>query len=433
MTDFATEHPNAGVIGFILKGYPRLSETFILNEIFLLEQMGFNLHILAMRNPGESKVHERVGQIRARVTYIPDYFWRFFSAVMRANIRLWQKRPRVYRRALGYALRHSLRHRDSSTLKRFAQAAYLVENALPGSGIRYFHSHFSNDPTTVAFFASWLTGIPYSFSAHAKDIYLQPEDLLYRKVTAAQFVVTCTEYNKNYLDVKFGELNVPFFCCYHGVDPEMYAFREKAVVNGCPNILSVGRLVPKKGFPALIEALYLLRQKGYNFRCVIVGNGPLKESLQKQIADLQLGDRVQLAPEMSQKELVEYYREADVFALACEVQEDGDRDGIPNVIVEAMALGVPVVSTRISGIPECVEDGVTGILVPQKNPAALAEALASLFDQPARARKLARAARQKVEREFDSRKNVEEIAAALLHASEQASRKKPSRFTREAV
>ncbi len=426
-------------IGFILKGYPRLSETFILNEILLLEQMGLKLHIFALRNPGEAKVHDKVRQVRAGVTYIPDYFWPYFWAFIKANVLLWWSRPSLYWQALRFAVIMSVRHWSTSTIKRFVQAAYLVKNHLPEASaplygvpksgtkdrstekndhhenriaISHFHAHFSHGPTTVAFFASWLTGRNYSFSAHAKDIYLQEHNFLRHKLLRASFVVTCTEFNRNYLQQVAGKEAI-IQRCYHGVDLKVFIAPAIRLLHTPPHILSIGRLVPKKGFPILLQALHFLRRGGYQFRCSIVGDGPIQNELRQQIAQLRLGNWVELVPPMSQGDLLDYYRRADLFALACEVQEDGDRDGIPNVIVEAMAMGLPIVSTRISGIPECVADGVTGLLVAEKDPLALAVAMALLLGEPEWAQQLGRAGRKKVERDFDGRRNVEQIAAAL--------------------
>ena len=215
------------VIGFMLKGYPRLSETFILNEILLLEKLGTRLHIFALRNPGEAEVHERVGQVRARVTYIPDDFWRSVFSLMGTNIRLWWSRPGVYWKILKDAAWRSIREKNVSTLKRFLQAGYLVERSLPGTNVVHFHAHFSHDPTTVALFASQLTGITYSFSAHAKDIYIQAREALRKKILQARFVVTCTEYNRNYLQ-EVGGPDAQVLKCYHGVDLNFFSLPGKS-------------------------------------------------------------------------------------------------------------------------------------------------------------------------------------------------------------
>jgi glycosyltransferase involved in cell wall biosynthesis len=454
----ATSNQQPGTsVGFILKGYPRLSETFILNEILLPEQMGLKLHIFALLNPCEARVHDKVRQVRAGVTYIPDCFWPYFWAFIKANVLLWRSRPALYRQALRFAVTMSMRHWSTSTIKRFMQAAYLVQNHLPPPGgasaplygvpksgtkvrltgkndrregrvaVSHFHAHFSHGPTTVAFFASWLTDLHYSFSAHAKDIYLQKRDFLRHKLLHASFVVTCTEFNRNYLQQVAGKEAI-IQRCYHGIDLKAFTVPPIRLFHAPPNILSIGRLVPKKGFPILLQALHFLRRGGYQFRCIIIGDGPIKNELRQQIAQLRLNDCVKLLPPMPQSDLLEYYHHADLFALACEVQEDGDRDGIPNVVVEAMAMGLPIVSTRISGIPECVADGVTGLLVAEKDPLALAVAMALLLGEPEWAQQLGRAGRKKVECDFNARRNVEQIAAALQKATASYSSNKTARL-----
>jgi glycosyltransferase involved in cell wall biosynthesis len=410
------EYRQNGVIGFVLKGYPRLSETFVINEILLLEELGFKLHIFAMRRPEEPAVHDSVRRVRANVTYIPDYFWRYCFAFLQTNLRLWWRQRRLFGQAFRFALSHSLKQRTVSTLKRFLQAGYLVQKSLPGTDVKHWHAHFCHDPTTMTFFASWLSGISYSFSAHAKDIYLQDREFLRWKFSRARFAVTCTEHNRQYLEQIAGSVSV--LRCYHGIDLNFFAKPTAHSVKTVPRILSVGRLVPKKGFSVLIAALHLLRQKGLDFSCTIIGSGPLKSELRKQITRLALGDHVELLAPVSQLELRRHYETASLFALACEVQEDGDRDGIPNVIVEAMAMGLPVVSTNISGIPECVDHGVNGLLAPARNPQSLADAMAAIINHPELARQFGVAGRKKIEQYFNARKNVEHIGAALRQVFE---------------
>ena len=401
-------------VGIVLKGYPRLSESFILREILMLESLGLELHIFALRDPGEPRVHERVAQVRAAVTYLPDRFLVALGEVAGANLRLLARRPGRYAGALAEAVARSARALDGSTLKRFLQAGVLVERALPGTGVAHLHAHFCNDPTTVAYFASRLSGIPYSFSAHAKDIYTQPAEHLAGKIAGARFVTTCTGSNRAHLQ-RCAHGPTPILRCYHGVEIDRYqpAAGRRAEV---AHVLSVGRLVPKKGFPVLLDALAIVKRRGLAFRCTIVGGGPLESALRARIAAEGLEDRVTLSGPLAEYQLAELYREADVFALACEIEPDGDRDGIPNVVIEAMASGLPVVSTRVSGLPECVEDGVTGLLVPEREPGAVAAALERLIADPEHARALGRAGRAKVEREFAAHRNVEPIAAALRAA-----------------
>jgi glycosyltransferase involved in cell wall biosynthesis len=209
--------------------------------------------------------------------------------------------------------------------------------------------------------------------------------------------------------------STPVLRCYHGVETDRYRPSHR-VRTGVPHVLTVGRLVAKKGFPVLIDALALLRDRGAGFQCTIVGAGPLDAALREQVHRLRLDDRVELKGAIAENALAALYRDVDLFALACEVEANGDRDGIPNVVVEAMASGLPVVSTNVSGLPECVDHGVTGLLVPERQPEALAAAIGLLLSDPEKARALGRAGRAKVEREFAAHRNVRPIAAALYEA-----------------
>jgi glycosyltransferase involved in cell wall biosynthesis len=376
----ARPEPGSRRIGVVLKGYPRLSESFILREILMLERLGLDLHIFALRDPRESTVHERVAQVRARVTYLPDRLLGALGAVAGANAARLARAPHRYLTGLAEALARSARERDAAPLKRFLQAAVLVERGLPGTGVTHLYAHFCNDPTTVAYFASRLSGIPFSFSAHAKDIYTQHPAQLASKVARASFVTTCTAANAAHLR-RHARGSTPVLCCLHGVETDRY-HPAGAARSGVPHVLSVGRLVPKKGFPVLLDALATLRDRGAGFRCTIVGVGPLESSLRAQVHRLRLDDRVELKGAIAEDALAALYREVDLFALACEVEADGDRDGIPNVVVEAMASGLPVVSTAVGGIAAVVVDGETGALVPASDVDALSARLARLAASP---------------------------------------------------
>ena len=404
----------AGVVGVVLKAYPRLSETFIVREILALESRGIALHLFAMRAPRERAVHDDVARVRAPLTYVPDAFDRSWREILGAARRVRRARPDTFDPLARFALGESLRARRFATLKRFLQAAWLVDRGLPGCGVTHLHAHFANDPTTVAWFAARLAGLGYSFSAHAKDVWTQEPAWLARKIDDARFVVTCTEHNRARLEA-LAENGASVLRAYHGIRTDRFA-PAAAAPPGDPLILSVGRLVPKKGFATLLAAFRALADRGVPFRGEIVGEGPLRAELAATINRLGLAGHVLLPGPMSQGALLERYRAARAFAIACEVQADGDRDGIPNVVVEAMAMGLPVVATRVSGIPECVADGVTGLLVPERDPAALAEALARVLEDPALGRGLGQAGRVRIEREFDADANLDVIDRALRGA-----------------
>ncbi|MEZ4765890.1 MAG: glycosyltransferase family 4 protein [Calditrichia bacterium] len=242
---------------------------------------------------------------------------------------------------------------------------------------------------------------------------MQEDEFLRQKIHGAQFAVTCTGFNRKHMAGVAGQ-DAPVYRCYHGINIEKFTRSAALSRNGKPPvILSIGRFVPKKGFPTLLKAMHLLKEKGYAFSAYFAGGGPMETELQTLIDQFDLTANVQLINKLSQEELLEYYRKADIFALACEVQPDGDRDGIPNVLVEAMALEIPSVSTAISGIPELIDDGKNGLLVPQRNPEALAAALEKLITQPELALVLGKAGRETVKQEFDNRQNVIKIGKLL--------------------
>jgi glycosyltransferase involved in cell wall biosynthesis len=400
------------IIGYLPKGYPRISETFVSNEILCLERQGLEVEIFALKRPEPHHLQPSALAVHARVRYLPDQVVRALPWLLPVHVALWLRRPRRYTRTLRWCLSRCWRERSTTTLRRFFQAGWLVGFVLRGRRIPHFHAHFCHGSATVAMFVKWLTGSTYSFTAHAKDLYLADPDLLRLKMREAEFVVTCTEHNRKHLD-EIGGGAVPVVRIYHGVDlgrfgtPAVAA--ERAPALGPTRILSVGRLVQKKGFDTLIQACAALRDRGERFHCRIVGDGPLLGDLLARVRELGLEGTVELPGSLLQDDLVVEYARADVFALACQVLENGDRDGLPNVLVEAQACGLPVVSTAISGIPELIEPGVNGLLVPPGDAAALAGALARLLDDAALRQQFGRAGSQRVRAEFDLERNTRRL------------------------
>jgi glycosyltransferase involved in cell wall biosynthesis len=425
--DGGSREPAEGEIGYVLKSYPRMSETFIANEIYLLEQLGLRLRLFSILDRRDPQRHAVVDAVRAPVEYLPQVTplneapflaWlsrngpRFFGS----HWRLFMARPINYARTMLAALRLAFKHRrdswrpETSFVKEFLQAGHIAQSVMAVGTIRHLHSHFCHSATTVAMFVSRLCGLPFSFTAHAKDIYvyeLNPGDLLQSKLRQAKFAVTCVRANQEHL-VSLGMKETPIYNIYHGLDTRRFAPRADAMAEpATPIVLSVGRLVEKKGFPILIEACRLLKERGYRFRCQIVGGpGPCERQVVSLIQELGLEDVVTLLPAVTQEELREVYRRSTLFALPCQISDNNDRDGIPNVLVEAMASELPVISTNISGIPELIEHGVNGLLTRQKDAAALAEAIAKLLDAPDLRRELGVAAREKVRRLFDAESNI---------------------------
>lgn len=415
-------------IAYILKGFPRLSETFITHEIHLLEQLGLTLRIFSAKDEEEAKSHAIVEQIRATVTYLPEAtsveegpFWQWLRANLprfaRHHWQLCQRRPKAYFQTLLYTLLELCLHFPfrqapvfkKSMFKDFLRAGYIAQEVLAAGNIGHLHGHFCHGSTTITMLTSYLTGIPFSFTAHAKDIYLpklNPFGLLATKIEQARFVATCTDANRVYMQQLCPQATA-IHTIYHGLDTHFFAPPATPVTPPRPTILSIGRFVKKKGFPTLIRALAQLRDRGYDFTCRIIGEpGEDSAKVEALIQELALGANLVLEGAKTQDELRTAYAAASLFVLPCQIVNNGDRDGIPNVLAEAMAMGLPVVATTISGIPELVDDEVDGLLVPQKNVAALAAAVARLLDNAPLRQQLGHAARAKICRIFDAQQTT---------------------------
>jgi len=433
-----------GRVGYVLMEYPRVSESFIINEIYQLERAGVGLHLYSVKRPKEKKVQENVGKISAPVVYLPPVTslsgtW-FFPWILsnlpryiRSHISLFLFRPRSYLHTLREAVCMAFRYRElrwckpkKVFIKEFLQAGFLGLQILKSRQIDHLHAHFCHGTTTIAMFASRMTGVSFSFTAHAKDIYLKtlnPGDLLQLKMARAKFIVTCTDYNRQYLN-QVNPNGATVHTVYHGLAPAV--FRPKNLPDpGIPLILSVGRFVEKKGFPYLVRACRVLLDQGHIFHCRIIGDpgdgvtGDETPLIQELIGDLGLEGTVFLAPGVTQEELKNQYQQCTVFALPCQVLANGDRDGIPNVVAEAMATGVPVVSTAISGIPELIAHGKNGLLVPERDPQALANAIETLLVNPSLRTRLGEEARRTICEVFDSEKTtrvLQQLMQSTIHS-----------------
>jgi glycosyltransferase involved in cell wall biosynthesis len=410
-----------GRIAYLMKRYPRLSETFILNEIAGMEDLGTELELFTLLQPEPPPHHPMVAQIRASLHHLPRGLIAKAKSVLVAHARCLWRTPFRYVTALGRAARLSvLSGRPLNTWKQYLRAAFVADRCVDLE-IGLIHAHFANTPAAVAWFASAMTGIPFSVTTHAKDLYLTTRGALRAVMRDAKFVATCTRYNADYLKTvvangDHGKIHV----VYHGVALRRFGMRAQAAATSeegrPPLILSVGRLVPKKGFSDLLAACRILQQDGIGFRCVIVGEGPLRARLQEEIALHRLVGVVELVGSLTHADLIKLYAQADVFALTPRIVSNGDRDGIPNVIAEAMATGVPVLSTSISGIPELVRNDYSGLLVPPGSPSAIAAALKKLLGDELVRERLAREGRNKVEQCFDGSETIK-VLRALMHAS----------------
>lgn len=396
------------VMGMVLKGYPRISETFISNEIRLLEEQGITVHIFSMRNPRESFTHKSVEAIEAKVTYLPEAFWLYLYRFLWPNLSTALHSPQGYLRAFRLAWRRFLRNRNFMTFKHFFQAAYLVHHA-QGKNIAHLHAHFAHSPTSVAMFSSEISGIPFSFTAHAKDIYTSDREQIAEKIAKARFVVTCTKYNKNYLE-DLVDHRQTVHCVYHGIDLALFFAHAVQRTPAPPyTFLTIARLVEKKGIPDILKALSLLMQEGFPFRYVLIGDGDDKEQIAAQIRDLGLTGHVTLTGTLAHEQVLEQFQQADCFILGCRIAGSGDRDGIPNVMAESMAMGVPVVNTPVSGVPELIEHEHTGMLVDATNPQEFARTLKRIVTDLELREHIIPAARERVSQVFDNKQLIGEL------------------------
>jgi glycosyltransferase involved in cell wall biosynthesis len=414
-------------VAYVLKGWPRISELFIASEIYRLEQAGLPLRLYVIKPQDEAQTHPVVDRIQAPTEYLPpttSLSATTLAAWLRENLgpflpalrRTARRHPAGLARAAGRALAQSVRARKGRFawprklyVKELLQAVALADRLAGAPDVRHLHAHFAHGTTTVTWLCAEITGLPFSFTGHAKDIYspsLNPAGLLRRKLLAANFAVTCTEANARHLKAIAPEAVV--HRVYHGLNADFSRLmgEERAAAAPGPNgklrLLGVGRLVAKKGFDVVVDACGELDRRGVPFEAVIVGpDDDAGPGLRRRIAELGLDGRIRLQGQMSQEELYAEYRRASAFCLPCRILDNGDRDGIPNVLAEAMAAGTPVVTTPISGIPEIVRDGVNGLLVEPDDPRAVADAVVRLREDGDLARRISGEARATVARELD--------------------------------
>lgn len=395
-------------LGLLVKIFPKLSETFILEEILGLERQGVPLKLYALAVPTDTLVHAAVSRVRARLTLVPECRRGRLGEFAWCHLRLFGSSPLRYAGALASATK-----RGGASLRDFVRAGWLAIQ-LRDDQVEHLHTHFISTPADLAELTAQLLAMPFSISAHAKDIYLSKPDELRRKLTAARFTVTCTEFNRKTLAAIAPDAAIHRM--YHGVDQSQFHPRLRQVSAGPPLLLSVGRLRSKKGLDTLIEACRLLRDRGLRFRCQIIGYGEEQAKLTALIGEHALAGQVQLLGALPREQVIAAYAGASVYVQPSRIAADGDRDGIPNVLLEAMAIGLPVIASRVSGIPELIEHGVNGWLVDADQPAALADAIAKLLDEPALAAQLTQRARASVVAGFDNDRNLLQLQRLFKEA-----------------
>ncbi len=395
-------------VGYILKMYPRFSETFIVNEILAHEAAGLAVTIFSLRSPVDGRFHEEYARVLAPVIYV--------NPKASKALDLWET---LRQGASRYPALLSLLRAEPDLQMDDLYQALLIAPLVIEQEINLLHAHFGSVSTSVARLVSRLTGIPYCFTAHAKDIFheeVDPADLR-RKLQDAGRVITVSDYNIEYLQDLYGDAATNVVRIYNGLDLTRFAYAEP--LERARRIVAVGRLIEKKGFGDLIEACAILHQRAVDFQCEIIGDGQLATALQGQIDRHGLTAQVTLLGPRPQSLVAHHVQQGALFAAPCVVGGDGNRDGLPTVLLEAMALGTPCVSTGVTGIPEVLADGKTGLMVPERDPLALANAMQQLLEQPLLRVQLARAARQLIETNFASSANAVAIRRHYAHIAGQ--------------
>ena len=396
-------------IGYVVRMFPRFSETFVLQEILELERQGVEVTIFSLNKPNEGRFHPGLARLRAPIYYLDDReakkWWTWlpdeWAAFGTDRTPLWQ------------LIDETAQKRDGAELDTVFYGSLLAARSRT-LGLDALHAHFATVSCSLVHYAHRVAGIPYSFTAHAKDIFSDSVDrnFLTAKINAARFVVTVTEFNRRFLVEQHPAADASRIrVLYNGIDRGFFSPDDAVGKLDPPTILAVGRLVAKKGFADLIRACAQLKSQGVSFRCVIIGQGREETALRELAAQLGIEDRIELAGARHQEEVRDTMRAASVLCLPCLRDVDGNQDALPTVLLEAMAVGLPVVSTQLSGVPEIIDTDKNGLLVDPGNPAQLAAALGRIISDPTLAKGLSEGGRTKVAERFDIRRNV----ATLRH------------------
>ncbi len=409
-------------VAFVLKGYPRLSETFIAQEILGLERAGLPVEIISLRRPTDIKRHPVHDEIKASVTYLPEYVGdepvRCFRAWRRA------RKLAGYTDAFRAFRKDWARDRTPNRARRLVQAMVLA--AERGEFISAIHAHFIHTPASVARYAAIMLRLDWTCSAHAKDIWTSEDWDLADKLAEVNWAVTCTQNGCATLRALATQPS-RVHLSYHGLDLTRFTdfdsrahMRDGSDAGSAVRFVSVGRAVIKKGYDTLLDALALLPDDIY-WRFDHAGGGELLKDLQQQADKLGIADRIEWHGAMAQEDVLKLYRDGDIFVLPCRVAPDGDRDGLPNVLVEAASQGLACISTNVSGVPELIDDGRHGVLVEPNDPEALAVALARLARDPDLRSRLGDAADCKVREQFDYLVSVKQLMALFTEHRADAS------------
>ena len=392
-------------VGYVLNIFPDLTMTFVYRELMALRSAGVDIEAFSTWKPNTDELSQDSKDLVNDVFYIFPLHWFNF---LKSHVAYLTTQPFVYFKTLWFCIANDYKTFRSRirTMIHFCVAVYLAKE-VQKKNIKHLHAHFAENATTLALIAARLIGVSFSFTAHAKDIFVNPI-LLPDKIKEAKFIIAISEYNRRYLQA-FVATQDPIqkiHLVHCGIDVQKFSLTRGRSPNNQPVILSVGRLVEKKGYVYLIKACKLLVAQGYDFRCVIVGNGPQETFLKRMVIENHLSEHVIFSGAVFQEDLINFFITSDIFVLPCIIAGDKDMDGIPVSLMEAMSMEIPPISTSISGIPELIEDLKTGLTVPPKDEKTLARAIGKLIEDEELRTKLGKAGRNKVIESFEIKKNT---------------------------
>jgi colanic acid/amylovoran biosynthesis glycosyltransferase len=394
-------------IAYISQVFPSLTTTFIYREVSALENIGFDITTLSIWKPDVNILSAESKELVDRTVYVFPISWLPFFA---AHFYFLFTHPLQYVGTLLFVLtrRGETKRNRLRSFFHFGEAIFLAAE-VKKRGIQHVHAHFSINAASIALVISRMLGISFSFTAH--NIFFTDRLLLEEKCKAARFVVAISEYSRDYLLQLVPKQNRDKFHVVHcGVSIDQYSPPASKRCNPSWLIFSISQLVERKGLDILVQACRILNERGHDFQCIIAGDGPQRSLLEQMITEYNLCDQVQLVGTVFQEQLSSYLNQADVFVLPCVTVNTGEQDGIPVVLMEAMAMELPTVSTYVSGIPELIQDGASGLLVPERDPEALVDAMQQLLRDRGLGARLGKNARQQVLREFDINENARRLA-----------------------
>lgn len=390
-------------VAYTMSRFPKLTETFILYEMLAMEEAGIEVELFPLLRERQEVQHREVERYLQRA-----HFHSFISLpILWANLYYLFRNPLTYLKVIWEVFSGTF-----GSLNFFFGALGVFPKAVRFAyemkrlGVEHLHAHFATHPVVAALIVKRLAGIPYSFTAHGSDLHVERR-MLDVKVRASAAAVTISNFNKNVMIQECGEALADKIHVIHcGVDTDLFQCYDRSFHSGPFQILCVASFEEVKGHKYLVEACKLLAQRGIDFTCHLVGYGPLRQQVEKQIAAAGLQNQFKIHGGLPRNEVLKLYRQADVFILPSVITKNGKKEGIPVVLMEAMCTCLPVISSRISGIPELVQDGVAGILVEPRDAAGLADALQTLHQRPELRAKMGKAGREYVLEQFDLKKNA---------------------------